>query len=264
MAGHEFVTGVAERAGGKVLKMAKDASSRALPSRAMVLAAGRGERLRPLTDSLPKPLVPIAGRTLLDRILDRLAAAGVEEAVVNLHHLGAQIRTQLASRCDLNITFSEETEALETGGGLARALAHFQGRNFFAINGDVLWQDFETPALARLAAAWDDAKMDGLLLLQPVAHAVGYDGSGDFEMSADGGLERRSGPSAPFVFTGVQILHPRLFDAAPEGRFSLNLLYDQALLKGRLFGLAHKGTWFHVGTLPGLAIVEENFQENPS
>ena len=239
------------------MKMAQGA-----PSRAMVLAAGRGERLRPLTDSLPKPLVPIAGRSLLDRALDRLAAVGVEAVVVNLHHLGAQIRTQLAPRRDLKITYSEEPEALETGGGLARALAHFQGRNFFAINRDVLWQDFETPALVRLATAWDDAKMDGLLLLQPVARAVGYDGAGDFEMAADGGLERRSGASAPFVFTGVQLLHPRLFDAAPDGRFSLNLLYDQALSNGRLFGLAHKGTWFHVGTLPGLAMVEERFQES--
>jgi len=229
----------------------------------MVLAAGRGERLRPLTDSLPKPLVPIAGRSLLDRTLDRLVVAGIEDVVVNLHHLGAQIRTQLAPRRDLKITYSEEAEALETGGGLAHALTHFQGRNFFAINGDVLWQDFGPPALARLVAAWDDAKMDGLLLLQPVARAVGYDGAGDFEMAADGALERRpGGSSAPFVFTGVQLLHPRLFDAAPEGRFSLNLLYDQALSNGRLFGLVHKGAWFHVGTLPGLAMVEESFQES--
>jgi len=243
------------------LKMAQGAPSQAIPFRAMVLAAGRGERLRPLTDSLPKPLVPIAGRSLLDRTLDRLVVAGIEDVVVNLHYLGAQIRTQLAPRRDLKITYSEEAEALETGGGLAHALAHFQGRNFFAINGDVLWQDFGPPALARLAAAWDDAKMDGLLLLQPVARAVGYDGAGDFEMAADGCLERRQGSSAPFVFTGVQLLHPRLFDTAPEGRFSLNLLYDQALSKGRLFGLAHKGAWFHIGTLSGLAMVEENFQE---
>ncbi len=231
-----------------------------MPERAMVLAAGRGERLRPLTDSLPKPLVAVAGRALLDRTLDRLVEAGIGEAVVNLHHLGEKIRTHLAPRRDLRIHFSEEDTLLETGGGLRKALPHFQGRPFFALNGDVLWQDAGQAALTRLAETFEGARMDGLLLLQPVADAIGYDGAGDFERQSDGRLVRRARSAAPFVFTGVQLLHPRLFESAPEGRFSLNLLYDRALAKGRLFGCVHDGAWYHIGTPAGLALVEEKFQ----
>lgn len=236
-------------------------SASVMPARAMVLAAGRGERLRPLTDTLPKPLVAVSGRALLDRTLDRLAEAGIEEIVVNLHHLGEKIRSHLTARRDLKIVYSQEDELLETGGGLRKALCHFQGQPFFAINGDVLWQDCGELALTRLAGAWDGAKMDGLLLLQPVAGAVGYDGPGDFEMAEDGKLARKQGCAAPFVFTGIQFLHPRLFAQAPQGRYSLNLLYDKALSNGRLFGLAHEGAWYHIGTPAGLAMVEGRFQE---
>ncbi|MCX7353617.1 MAG: nucleotidyltransferase family protein [Alphaproteobacteria bacterium] len=225
--------------------------------RAMVLAAGRGVRLRPLTDHLPKPLVPIGGIAMLDRALDALARAGVSQAVVNVHHLALQIEARLATREKPAISISREDELLETGGGIAKAISHFDDEPFFAANADIVWLDGKTPALARLAEAWDGGRMDALLLVQPVARAVGYDGVGDFTLTGDGRLERRgSAPSAPFVFAGVQILHPRLFENAPSGAFSLNLLYDRAHAAGRLFGLAHDGGWLHVGTMDGLAAAE--------
>jgi len=234
------------------------------PRRAMVLAAGRGRRLKPLSDTSPKPLLAIAGRTLLDRTLDRLAKAGIEDIVVNLHYLGEKIREHLNTRDDVRILYSEEAELLETGGGILNALSHFEGEPFFAVNGDVLWQDARHPALLRLAQAWDDTTMDGLLLVQPLAHATGYDGKGDFEMDETGHLERKKAATAPFVFTGIQLLHPRLFAKSPKGCFSLNLLYDEALSTGRLFGLAHEGAWYHIGTMDGLALAEARFQENPA
>lgn len=225
--------------------------------RAMVLAAGRGVRLRPLTDHLPKPLVPVGGIAMLDRALDALARAGVSQAVVNVHHLALQIEARLATRKAPAIRISREDELLETGGGIAKAISHFGTAPFFAANADIVWLDGKTPALARLDAAWDGGRMDALLLVQPVAHAVGYDGAGDFTLAGDGRLERRgAAPSAPFVFAGVQILHPRLFADAPSGAFSLNLLYDRAHQAGRLFGLAHDGGWLHVGTMDGLAAAE--------
>lgn len=231
-----------------------------MPKRAMVLAAGRGERLRPLTDRLPKPLIAIAGRSLLDRALDRLKEAGVEEVVVNLQHLGEKIRQALARRDDVRIVYSEEKERLETGGGIAKALPRFGQAPFFAVNGDVLWEEGGPPALRRLAEGFDAARMDGLLLVQPRAAALGYDGNGDFELGAGGKLIRRQGNTAPYVFTGIQLLHPKLFEGAPGGRFSMNLLYDAALAKGRLFGLVHVGAWYHIGTPEALAAIEERFR----
>jgi len=229
-----------------------------MPSRAMVLAAGRGERMRPLTDKRPKPLIEVRGRSMLDRVLDRLAAAGVAEAVVNLHHLGPMIEDHLAARAAPKIHLSPEAELLETGGGITKALALLGKRAFFVVNGDVVWLDGATPALERLARAWDDAAMDGLLLLHPTAYALGYHGAGDFFMAPDGRLRRRREREvAPFLFAGLQILHPRLFKGAPEGRFSLNLLYDRALEAGRLWGLRHDGEWFHVGTPQSLEEVED-------
>jgi len=225
--------------------------------RAMVLAAGRGVRLRPLTDHLPKPLVPVGGIAMLDRALDALTRAGVSQAVVNVHHLAMQIEARLAGRQKPAIHISREEELLETGGGVAKAIAHFGAEPFFAVNADIVWLDGQTPALACLAEAWNDSGMDALLLVQPVGRAVGYDGAGDFTLTDDGRLERRgAAPSAPFVFAGVQILHPRLFSGAPAGAFSLNLLYDRAHRAGRLFGLAHDGGWLHVGTMDGLAAAE--------
>ncbi len=228
-----------------------------VPNRAMVLAAGRGERMRPITDTLPKPLVPVAGRTLLDRALDHLDAAGVEAVVVNSHYLAAQIEAQVAARATPPIEISREDVLLDTGGGVAKALPRLGPAPFYVVNSDALWSDGPTPALRRLAAAWDEAAMDALMLLVPVAAATGYDGRGDYHRDGDGRLHRRDdGAAAAYVFGGVQILHPRLFDGVAVEPFSLRRLYDAAEGRGRLHGLVHDGAWYHVGTPAGLAAVE--------
>lgn len=226
------------------------------PSKAMILAAGLGSRMRPITDRLPKPLIPIGGRSLLDRILDRVADAGVDEAIVNVHYLGHLIERHLATRCRPRIRISREVTRLETGGGIAHALALFDQRPFYAINGDILWCDGASPTLVALADAWDDAHMDALLVLHPTASAFGYDGVGDFDRAPDGRLCRRQADRSPYLFAGMQILHPRLFAAAPPTPFSLNLLYDRAMAAGRLFGLVHAGGWCHVGTPADIAVGE--------
>lgn len=218
--------------------------------RAMVLAAGLGTRMRPLTDRLPKPLVPVRERPLIDWALDRLVEVGVSDAVVNLHHMPDKIRAHLARRERPRILFSDETDTrLETGGGVLRALPLLEDDSFFVVNADVIWLNGTRPALQRLAEAWDPEAMDGLVLLHPLAGAHGYDGYGDFFLDPWGRLERRPERHvAPLIFTGVQILHRRLFDAAPEGAFSLNVLYDRALSEERLSAIVHDGEWYHVGT----------------
>jgi MurNAc alpha-1-phosphate uridylyltransferase len=224
----------------------------------MVLAAGLGERMRPLTDKTPKPMIEVRGQAMIDRVLDRLDEAGVEQAVVNLHHLGEQIQRHLAERSRPNILFSPEDDLLDTGGGVAKALPKLGKRPFFALNGDMVWLDGGTPALERLADAWDGAAMDVLLLLHPTAYAHGYEGSGDFFMCPLGRLRRRrEGEVAPYIFAGVQILHPRVFKDAPAGAFSLNLVYDRAAEAERLWGLRHDGEWYHVGTPEALDEVED-------
>lgn len=228
-----------------------------MPAHAMVLAAGKGLRLRPLTLSRPKPLVEVAGRTMLDGVLDRLAEAGVADTVVNAHHLGHMIEGHLQGRTSPRIHISREDVLLETGGGVKRALPLLGDRPFFVINGDVVWRDGKVPALRRLAEAWDGRIMDALLLLQSTASAVGYEGPGDFVMDQLGRLRRRKEAEVvPFLFAGLQILSPGLFEDAPDGPFSLNLLYDRALAAGRLYGLRHDGTWYHVGTPGDLERVE--------
>ncbi|MBM3488529.1 MAG: nucleotidyltransferase family protein [Alphaproteobacteria bacterium] len=222
----------------------------------MVLAAGLGLRMRPVTLETPKPLVAVAGRTMLDRALDHLAAAGVAEAVVNVHWLAAKIEAHLAARARPRIVISREDTLLETGGGIARALPLLGPAPFYSANADIVWTDGAAPALDRLAASWDARRMDALLLLNPVDRAYGYDGDGDFHAAPDGRLRRRGDGPAPLVFTGVQILTPALFDGAPPGAFSLNRLYDRAAEAGRLHGLVHDGDWFHVGTVDGLATAE--------
>ena len=222
-----------------------------LIKRAMVLSAGFGKRLRPITETTPKPLVRLRGRSLLDRVLDRLEAAGVDEVVVNLHHLGDKIEAHLADRIEPRIVFShEEDEILETGGGVKKALPLLGDAPFFVCNADVCWLDGRAPALLRL---------DALLLMEAMADAVGYDGrNGDYFMTPEGQLRRRGERQmAPFLFAGVQLLHPRLFRRAPEGPFSLNALYDRAEKGGRLWGLRHDGEWFHVGTPDNLREVED-------
>lgn len=231
--------------------------SRTKTPRAMVLAAGLGLRMRPVTEKLPKPLVPIRGRAMIDHVLDRCAEAGVTEAVVNLHYLPELLRAHLSQRQLPRISFSDEPEILDTGGGVTKALPHFGDEAFLVANGDIVWLDGQVPAISRLLAAWDDTKMDALLLLQPTVSAIGYEGKGDFVMGAEGELRRRrERETAPFVFAGVQILHPRLFKNAPEGAFSLNRLYDEAMNAERLYGLRHDGLWYHVGTPASIEEVE--------
>ncbi len=230
----------------------------AVPKRAMILAAGLGERMRPLSDSRPKPLIEVRGRAMIDSVLDRLDAAGVREAVVNLHYLGHMIEAHLKDRARPRVSFSPEADRLETGGGVRNALPLLGKKAFFVINGDICWLDGCSPALHRLAGAWDGGKMDALLLAHPTAFAVGYEGRGDFILGPGGQLRRRREREvAPFVFAGMQILHPRLFDGAPDGAFSLNRLYDAAAERGRLWGLRHDGEWFHVGTPEDLHEVED-------
>ena len=226
------------------------------PRRAMVLAAGRGERMRPITATTPKPLVVVCGRTLLDRVLDHLGAAGIAGVVVNTHYLADQVARHVAAREAPPIDVSHEEVLLDTGGGVANALSRLGTTPFFVVNSDALWIDGATPALERLAEAWRDGDMDALLLLVPTAAATGYDGIGDYNRDESGALRSRQGDTAPYVFGGVQILHPRLFDGAAVEPFSLKRLYDRAEASGRLFGLVHDGAWYHVGTPGALAEVE--------
>ncbi|HET9718067.1 MAG TPA: nucleotidyltransferase family protein [Pseudolabrys sp.] len=222
----------------------------ALPKCGMVLAAGLGTRMRPFTDSIPKPLVKVAGKPLIDHVLDRLAEIGVERAVVNVHHFADQLLQHLAARKRPHIAVSDERGLLlGTGGGVMRALPKLGRQSFFHVNSDTLWLDAERPNLARLAETFDEKRMDALLLLAPRAGSIGYAGLGDFSMSSDGRLQKRTGQEpAPYVYAGAAILSPALFDNAPGGEFSLVLLFERAAAAGRLHGLPLKGLWMHVGT----------------
>ena len=233
-----------------------------VPGHAMVLAAGLGLRMQPLTQNVPKPLLEVGGATMLDHALDRLDDAGVANVVGNTHWLPQQIEDHLERRKSPSIVISREEDLLETGGGITKALPLLGDAPFYAANADVVWRDGTMPALHRLAAAWEDDKMDALLLLASTVRSTGYDGHGDFLMDPVGLLERRpERVVAPFVFTGVQILHPRLFADAPDGPFSMNVLYDRALEAGRLFGIAHDGDWYHVGTPPAIAEADAEILE---
>jgi MurNAc alpha-1-phosphate uridylyltransferase len=225
-----------------------------VPKTAMVLAAGLGTRLRPITDAIPKPLVELGGRTLLDHAIDRLALVGVERVIVNVHYKADQIEAALAGRTEPRIELSREDELLETGGGVARALP-LLGDAFFVVNSDVFWLDGRDHALARLAAAFDPEAMDAVLLFHRTATAVGYVGDGDYFLDPLGTPRRRSEREvAPYLFAGVQLLHRRAFDGIAEPRFSLNRIYDRAEAAGRLRAILHDGEWYHVGTQDGLAM----------
>jgi MurNAc alpha-1-phosphate uridylyltransferase len=228
-----------------------------LPKSAMVMAAGYGTRLRPLTDTVPKAMVKVLGRPMIDVVLDRLVAAGVERAVINLHHLGEVIRDHLKPRKDIEIVYSEEKEILETGGGTKKALPLLGSDPFFVVNAKIIWLNGREDALHRLARAWDPARMDSLLLLQPTVTAIGYDGPGDFLMDQEGRLQRRpEWEVAPFLYSGVNITHPRLFEASPDGAYSVNILWNRAIEQGRLNGIRHDGEWYHVSTPQHLREVE--------
>ena len=224
----------------------------------MVLAAGLGVRMRPLSETTPKPLIQVAGKALIDHVLDRLAEAGVETAVVNLHHRAEAIEAHLQARKRPKIVISDEREALlDTGGAIVKALPHLRKMPFLLVNSDSLWLEGAAPNLPRLGRAFDDRRMDALLLLAPAAGAAGYQGRGDYAMDAEGGL-RRCGEQevAPFVYAGAAVLSPRLFDGAPAGAFPLTHLFDRAEAKGRLFGLRLEGVWMHVGSLEAVAAAE--------
>jgi MurNAc alpha-1-phosphate uridylyltransferase len=229
-----------------------------MPDTAMVLAAGLGKRMRPLTDDRPKPLVKVAGKPLLDYALDRFAAAGVSRAVVNVHYFPDMIEAHLAGRKTPKIAISDEREVLlETGGGLKKASSFLGAKPVYCTNTDaILLDEPGSEACARLADAFDVAKMDALLLLAAKTDASGYDGAGDFDRAADGRIAFRSGAVAPYVYTGLQIINPELLGDAPDGPFSLKISWDKAAQAGRLFGLLHRGFWMHVGDPEGLKIAE--------
>jgi MurNAc alpha-1-phosphate uridylyltransferase len=225
----------------------------------MIMAAGLGTRMRPLTDNKPKPLVKVAGKTLIDHALDRLVAAGVKLAVINVHYKSEMLKAHLAKRRDIEIRYSEETDALlGTGGGVVKALANFDGEPFFVMNSDTVWVEGVGHALDRMIARWDPAAMDGLLLMASMVTAQGYEGVGDFNMDAEGHLSRVvERKLSPFAYPGVQIVHPRLFDGAPSGTFSTNRMWDIAIAKKRLYGIRLDGIWFHVGTPEAVTDAEQ-------
>lgn len=222
-----------------------------IPQSAMVLAAGLGKRMRPLTATRPKPLVEVAGRTLLDRALDRVEKAGIATAIVNAHYFADQIDAAVAARPGpLKIRVSDErAQLLETGGGVTKAMPLIDADPFFVINADNMWIDGSTDTLRLLAQRWDPATMDALLLLVPLARASGYEGRGDFHLDPNGLVSPRGEfRIAPFVFSGIQLISKRLFDGEPSEPFSMWRVWNKALASGRLYGAVHQGLWFHVGT----------------
>src|SRR5437868_11729566 len=225
----------------------------------MVMAAGLGKRMRPLTATRPKPLIEVGGKALLDHVLDRLAAAGVKKVVVNVHYLADAVEAHLASRDHgLEVVISDERKLLmETGGGLVQAADLIDCDPFLALNSDSLWVDGPADTLKLLASHWNGEKMDALLLLVPLARAQNHKGMGDFHMDRSGRLRRRKQSHvAPFVFTGVQMVSKRLLRDTPEGPFSTNILWDRAIAEGRCFGAVHQGLWFDVGTPKSIPMTE--------
>lgn len=229
-----------------------------MPNRAIVLAAGLGTRMRPYNGHIPKPLVEIGGKSLIDYSLDRLADAGVERVVVNVHHLADILERHLAPRQRPHIVISDERgELLGTGGGIAKALPKLGDAPFFLANSDTVWLDGVKPNFKRMADAFDPKTMDVLLLLAPTTNSIGYTGRGDFAMLPDGRLRRRrESEVVPFVYAGAAILSPALFDDVPKGAFSLTVLFDRAAENGRLYGLRLEGVWMHVGTPEAVAAAE--------
>lgn len=223
----------------------------------MIMAAGLGTRMRPLTDDKPKPLVTVMGKPLIDHALDRLAAAGVTQVVVNVHYRAQMLRAHLAGRTGMDIRISDESgELLGTGGGAVRALPLFDSQPFFILNSDSVWVGGDVPALTQLQRQWNPRDMDGLLLLAPMTAAMGYDGRGDFVIDTQGHIARPGGGGSPYAYPGVQIVHPRLFDSAPQGEFSTNLVWDRAIAAKRLFGTPMDGMWLHIGTPQALGDAE--------
>ena len=230
-----------------------------VPHTAMIMAAGLGKRMRPLTATRPKPLIEVGGKALLDHVLEKLRAAGVRNVVVNVHYLADALEAHLSSGAHgLDVVISDERQLLlETGGGLIKAEPLIDCDPFLALNSDNLWVDGPADTLKLLASHWDDARMDALLLLVPLARALNHGGIGDFHMGRTGRLRRRDRSHvAPFVFTGIQMVSKRLLRDAPHGPFSTNILWDRAIEEGRCFGAVHQGLWFDVGTPKSIQLTE--------
>ena len=230
----------------------------------MIMAAGLGKRMRPLTATKPKPLIEVNGKALLDHVLEKLRLAGVRKVVVNVHYLADAIEAHLVSRADgLEVVISDERKLLmETGGGMVKAAPLIDSEPFLALNSDNLWIDGPADTIKLLASQWDSEKMDALLLLVPQARALGHKGMGDFHMDRTGRLRRRERSHvAPFVFTGVQIVSKRLLRDAPEGPFSTNILWDRAIDEGRAYGAVHQGLWFDVGTPQSISFTEAALED---
>ena len=230
-----------------------------VPATAMIMAAGLGKRMRPLTATKPKPLIEVSGKALLDHVLEKLGTAGVRKIVVNVHYLADALEAHLATRAHgLEVLISDERKLLmETGGGLVKAAPLIDCDPFLALNSDNLWIDGPADTIKLLASQWDDARMDALLLLVPQARALNHRGMGDFHMDRAGRIRRRERSHvAPFVFTGIQMVSKRLLRDAPDGPFSTNILWDRAIEEGRAFGAVHQGLWFDVGTPQSIPMTE--------
>jgi MurNAc alpha-1-phosphate uridylyltransferase len=231
--------------------------------RAMILAAGLGTRMGSLTNDRPKALVEVLGKALIDYAIDRFKALSVTQIIVNLHYKADMLKAHLEGRTDVRIHFSDErNELMDTGGGVAKALPFFEDQPFFTHNSDSIWFESGVQNLLRLARAWQSDTMDALMLVAPVENALGYTGAGDFHLEPDGKLRCKGNENkAPFVWTGIQIIHPRLFVGCPDGPFSTNVVWNQALEQERLFGLTLDGTWIHVGTPEGVQDAEAFIQK---
>lgn len=235
------------------------------PSNAMILAAGLGKRMRPLTATTPKPLIEVNGQALIDHGMDRLSAAGVKTCVVNVHYLADLVEVHARRRQDMSVVISDEREQLlETGGGIKNALPLLGDEPFFQLNADTCyWVEGVKPNLDHMVDAWDESRMDVLLLVAETVKAVGYSGRGDFDMARDGSLTRRSEKGVtPFAYAGAAILHPRLFEGAPDGPFSMNVLFNKAIENGRLFGVQMEGLWLHIGTPEAIRAAEYAVRES--
>lgn len=235
------------------------------PTRAMILAAGLGKRMRPLTATTPKPLIEVNGQALIDHGMDRLAAAGVKTCVVNVHYLADLVEVHVRRRKDMEILISDERdELLETGGGIKKALPLLGDDPFLQLNADTCyWIEGVKPNLEHMIDAWDGERMDALLLVAETVKSVGYTGRGDFELARDGSLTRRREKGVtPFAYAGAAILHPRFFESAPDGPFSMNILFDRAIEAGRLFGVQMEGLWLHIGTPDAIRAAEYAVRES--
>lgn len=235
------------------------------PEKSMILAAGLGKRMRPLTATTPKPLIEVNGQALIDHGMDRLKAAGVTSCIVNVHYLADLVEVHVLRRGDMSVTISDEREQLlDTGGGIKKALPFFEGKPFFQLNSDTCyWIEGVKPNLELMIEAWDESRMDALLLVAETVTSVGYSGRGDFDLARDGSLSRRPEKGVtPFAYAGAAILHPRLFEGSPDGPFSMNRLFDKAIAGGRLYGVHMEGLWLHIGTPEAIPAAEFAVRES--